>query len=166
LTAPPAPYAPPSPSREAFAGRPYEGEIAYADACLGRVLAAARARAGDRLLVAGTADHGEALGEHGERTHGFFVYGATLRVPLVLAGPGVPRGARRDGPARSVDLLPTLLARMGIERPAGLDGADVLAGPPGREAYAESLYPQTLGWAPLHAFRSGALRLVDAPRPE
>jgi choline-sulfatase len=162
---PHAPYDPPSPQREAFAGRPYEGEVAYADACLGRVLAAARARAGGRLLVAVTADHGEGLGEHGERTHGFFVYGATLRVPLVLAGPGIPSGERRRGVARSVDLLPTLLARLGVPAPSRLDGADLLAARP-NEAYAESLYPQTLGWAPLHAFRVGSLRYVDAPRPE
>lgn len=163
---PHAPYDPPSPQREAFPGRPYEGEIAYADACLARVLEAARARAGDRLLVAVTADHGEGLGEHGETTHGFFVYGSTLRVPLVLAGPGVPAGERRRGVARGVDLLPTLLARAGVPAPAGLDGGDLVAGPRGNEAYAETLYPQAFGWAPLRAFRVGSLRYVDAPRPE
>jgi choline-sulfatase len=162
---PHAPYDPPSPQREAFPGRAYEGEVAYADACFGRVLAAARARAGARLLVAVTADHGEALGEHGERTHGFFVYGATLRVPLVLSGPGIPAGERRRGVARSVDVLPTLLARLGVPAPPRLDGADLL-GARANEAYAESLYPQALGWAPLHAFRLGSLRYIDAPRPE
>jgi choline-sulfatase len=162
---PHAPYDPPPPQRDAFAGRAYEGEVAYADACLGRVLAAARARAGARLLVAVTADHGEGLGEHGERTHGFFVYGATLRVPMVLAGPGIPSGERRRGIARSADLLPTLLARIGVPAPPRLDGVDLLGARP-NEAYAESLYPQTLGWAPLHAFRVGSLRYVDAPRPE
>jgi choline-sulfatase len=162
---PHAPYDPPAPQREAFAGRAYEGEVAYADASLGRVLAAARARAGARLLVAVTADHGEGLGEHGERTHGFFVYGATLRVPLVLAGPGMPSGERRRGVARSVDILPTLLARLGVPTPPRLDGVDLLGARP-NEAYAESLYPQTLGWAPLRALRVGSLRYVDAPRPE
>ncbi len=163
---PHAPYDPPSPYRERFAGRPYEGEIAYADASLARVLAAARERAGDRLIVLVTADHGEGLGDHGERTHGFFIYGATLRVPLILSGAGVPRGERRAGPARSVDILPTLLARVGVAAPPGLPGADLLQGPRPREAYAETLYPQTLGWAPLRAFRSGSLRLIEAPRPE
>ena len=163
---PHAPYDPPPPFRETFAGRPYEGEIAHADAALARVLSAARERARDRLLVVVTADHGEGLGEHGERTHGFFIYGATLRVPLVLAGAGVPRGERRSGPARSVDILPTLLARAGVPAPPGLPGADLLEGPRPREGYAETLYPQTLGWAPLHAFRSGSLRLIEAPRAE
>ncbi|HET9314981.1 MAG TPA: tetratricopeptide repeat protein, partial [Vicinamibacteria bacterium] len=139
---------------------------AYADASLASVLAAARERARDRLVVLVTADHGEGLGEHGELTHGFFVYGATLRVPLILAGAGVPRGERRPGPARSADILPTLLARAGIAAPPGLPGADLLQGPRPREGYAETLYPQTLGWAPLHAFRSGSLRLIEAPRPE
>jgi arylsulfatase A-like enzyme len=162
---PHAPYDPPSPQREAFAGRAYEGEVAYADASFGRVLAAARARAGERLLVAVTADHGEGLGEHGERTHGFFVYGATLRVPLVLAGPGFPPGERRRGIARSADILPTLLARLAVPPPPRLDGVDLLGARP-NEAYAESLYPQTLGWAPLRALRVGSLRYVDAPRPE
>ncbi len=163
---PHAPYDPPPPWRERFPGQPYEGEIAYTDASLARVLQAARERAGDRLLVVATADHGESLGDHGERTHGFFIYGATLRVPLILAGPGVPRGQRRPGPARSADILPTLLARLGIAPPPGLPGADLLQGPRPREGYAETLYPQTLGWAPLRGFRSGSLRYLDAPRPE
>lgn len=163
---PHAPYDPPPPFRERFAGSPYEGEIAYADASLARVLAAARERAGDRLVVLVTADHGEGLGEHGERTHGFFIYGATLRVPLILAGAGVPGGERRPGPARSADILPTLLALAGLAPPPGLPGADLLQGPRPREAYAETVYPRTLGWASLHAFRSGALRFIDAPRAE
>jgi len=163
---PHAPYDPPSPFRERFEGRPYEGEIAYVDASLAPLLAAARERAGDRLVVLVTADHGEGLGDHGERTHGFFVYGATLRVPLILAGAGVPRAEKRAGPARSADILPTLLALAGIAPPAGLPGSDLLRGPRPREAYAETLYPQTLGWAPLRAFRSGSLRLIEAPRPE
>src|SRR6185503_11453752 len=106
-----------SPFREQYPGRPYDGEVAYADHWLGRLVDAARARAGGRLLLAVVADHGEGLGEHGERTHGLFVYQSTLRVPLVLAGPGIPAGERRAGPARTVDLLPTLLARLGVPSP-------------------------------------------------
>ena len=113
-----------------------------------------------------TADHGESLGEHGEPTHGFFVYQPTLRVPLVLAGPGVPRGERRPGPARTADVTPTLLALLGLGVPAGLDGRNLLAGPLPRESYAETLYPASFGWAPLFSYRLGSLKLVDAPRPE
>ena len=162
---PHAPYDPPSPYREQQVGRPYDGEIAAADACLGRVVAAAEARAPGRLVVAATGDHGEALGDHGELTHGFFVYQSTLRVPLILAGPGVPV-ARRTAPARAVDLVPTILARVAVAAPTGLDGADLLGPARGAEAYAETQYPETLGWAGLRALRLGALKYIDAPRPE
>jgi choline-sulfatase len=162
---PHAPYDPPPPQREEHAGRPYDGEIAAADACLGQVMAAARGRAGERLLVAVTGDHGEALGDHGERTHGFFVYQSTLQVPLLMGGPGLERGARRGGLARAADVLPTLLARLGLAAPAGLDGHDLLAAT-SREAYAETEYPQSLGFAPLRSLRVGALKYIDAPRPE
>jgi tetratricopeptide (TPR) repeat protein len=78
----------------------------------------------------------------------------------------VPVGERRPGPARTADLLPTLLGRIGIAPPAGLDGADLFGGPQGRESYAESLYARTFGWAGLRSFRAGGLKLIDAPRPE
>ena len=162
---PHAPYDPPSPYREQQGGRPYDGEIATADACLGRVIAAAEARAPGRLVVAATSDHGEALGDHGELTHGFFVYQSTLRVPLVLAGPGVP-ASRRAAFARAVDIMPTLLARVAVPAPAGLDGGDLLGPTRGAEAYAETQYPETMGWAGLRALRLGALKYIDAPRPE
>jgi choline-sulfatase len=163
---PHAPYAPPSPFREEYAGRPYDGEVAHVDALVGRLLAAAEAAAKSRLLVAFASDHGEALEEHGEATHGFFVYQPTLRIPLVIAGPGVPRSARRPGPARTADIAPTLLAKLGLEVPSGLDGRDLFAGATRRESYAETHYPRTFGWAALFSYRVGALKLVDAPRPE
>ena len=162
---PHAPYDPPSPYREQQAGRPYDGEIAAADACLGRVVAAAEARARGRLIVVVTGDHGEALGDHGEPTHGFFVYQSTLRVPLIIAGAGVP-ASHRTGLARTVDILPTILARVAVSAPGGLDGGDLLGPARGTEAYAETLYPETLGWAGLRALRLGALKYIDAPRPE
>jgi arylsulfatase A-like enzyme/Flp pilus assembly protein TadD len=163
---PHAPYDPPSPWREEFAGRPYEGEVAYADACLGRLLSTAEERTKDRLLIAVLGDHGEGLGEHGERTHGFFVYQSTLRIPLLIAGPGLPRGERRPGPARTADVLPTLLGRLGLPIPAGLDGKDLLAGQAPREMYAETAYPRSFGWAPVHALRVGSLKYIEVPRPE
>lgn len=163
---PHAPYDPPPTLRERFAGRPYEGDVAHADACLAPVLEAAARRAGERLVVAVLADHGEGLDDHGERTHGLFVYESTLRVPFVVAGFGVPRGERRRGLARTADVAPTLLGRLGRPLPAGLDGQDLFAGPPPREAYAESLYPESFGWAPLRALRLGALKYIEAPRPE
>lgn len=144
----------------------YEAEVAQADACFSRLLQAAQRRAGERLLVAVVADHGEGLGEHGESTHGLFVYQSTLRVPLLIAGPGVPRAERRAGLARTSDVAPTLLALLGQAVPAGLDGQDLLAAKAPREAYAESFHPLSFGWSPLRALRVDSLKLVEAPRPE
>src|SRR6185295_8312952 len=79
-----APYAPPSPFAEAHSARPYDGEIAHVDSCVGSLLAAARTASRSPLLTAVVADHGESLGEHDELTHGFFVYQSTLRIPFVL----------------------------------------------------------------------------------
>jgi arylsulfatase A-like enzyme/Tfp pilus assembly protein PilF len=162
---PHAPYDPPSPYREEYAGRLYEGEVAYTDACIGRLLSAAE-KPGRNLVVAALSDHGEGLDDHGEKTHGFFVYQSTLRVPLLLAGSGIPKGERRKGPTRTADVLPTILARVGLPIPEGLDGADLLRGPARGEIYAETLYPVSLGWAPLRAWRAGSLKLIDAPRRE
>ncbi len=157
-----APYAPPAAFRAAHAQQPYDGEVAHLDACVGDLLDAAGAQA----VIAVVADHGEALGEHGEPTHGYFVYQSTLRIPFLVSGPGVPGGQRKSGLARTRDVLPTLLGRLGVAAPAGLDGADLFAGPATAEAYAESLYPATFGWAPLHAFRLGRYKRIEAPRPE
>ena len=88
---PHAPYDPPSPYRERFAGRPYDGEIAFTDAQIGRVLEALRASGRERdTVVMVLADHGEGLGDHGEATHAVLTYQSTMRVPFVVAGPGVP----------------------------------------------------------------------------
>jgi Flp pilus assembly protein TadD len=163
---PHAPYDPPSPHRERLAARPYDGEVAFADECFGRLVNAARRKAGDRLLIAVLGDHGEGLGDHGEKTHGFFVYQPTIRIPMIVAGPGVPSGVRLAGRARTADLLPTLLAAAAIPAPGGLDGVDVIGGPRTRESYAETVYPRTLGWAPLHSLRVGDLKYIGAPRPE
>ena len=163
---PHAPYDPPPPYREKHAGALYDGEVAYTDACVGRLLDAARRRAGAGLVVAVLADHGESLGEHGERTHGFFVYQSTLRIPLIVAGPGVPAGTRVPGIARTADVTPTLLRLLGMEPPPAIDGVDLLAPGRPRESYAETYYPRSLGWSPLHSYRVGSLKLIDAPRPE
>jgi arylsulfatase A-like enzyme len=163
---PHAPYHPPAPYRDEYPERPYEAEVAYADACAGDAIAAAGRAAGDRLVVALLADHGEGRGDHGERTHGFFVYESTLRIPLILAGPGIPAGERRAGLARTVDVLPTLLELLGIPAPSGLEGASLLGRSAAADAYAETILPQTLGWASLHAWRAGSLKYVEAPTPE
>jgi arylsulfatase A-like enzyme/Flp pilus assembly protein TadD len=161
---PHAPYDPPPPYREEYAGRLYDGEVAYADACVGRLVSAADGRGPLVTVVAG--DHGESLGDHGELTHGLFVYQSALRVPMILAGPGLPRGNRHRGPARTADIAPTVLRLLGAQEPTGLDGADLLSASSDPRIYAETLYPQSLGWAALHSLRAGALKYIEAPRPE
>src|SRR5512139_1322212 len=107
---PHAPYDPPEPYRSRFSARPYDGEVAFADAQIG-VLLGRLQQVGQRgqTLVLATSDHGEGLGEHGEPTHGLFIYDSTIRVPLILAGPGVPSGRVVASLARGIDLAPTLL---------------------------------------------------------
>ncbi len=166
---------PPEPWASRFAADPYAGEIAFVDEQLGRLLAGARA-ADPEVLVAVTADHGESLGEHGELTHGYSLYDAALRVPLILAGPGLPEGRTVDGVVGTVDLAPTLLGVAGLAPLAEADGRDLsprwsaagdLAVPEPRAAYAETLATRyEFGWSPLHALRTDEHLYVKAPRPE
>jgi arylsulfatase A-like enzyme/tetratricopeptide (TPR) repeat protein len=166
---PHAPYEPPGDLAARFAGSPYDGEIAFVDRELGRLLDAAQATS---TLVLVTSDHGESLGEHGEATHGVFVYDATLRVPWVMAGPGIPRGRVSPVVARGIDVAPTLLDYAGLRVPPALPGRPLRPAADGREmedapAYAESLFCRlNLGWAALHAWRTARWKLVEAPRPE
>jgi arylsulfatase A-like enzyme/Flp pilus assembly protein TadD len=171
---PHAPYEPPEPHLSRHLGRPYDAEIAYADAELGRLLAAVDAHFPDgRTLVAVTADHGESLGEHGEPTHAFGVYDATQRVPLILAGPGVPEGKAVPELVRLADVPATLLALAGLPALDGGSGASLLpllGGAPETEprvAWVETLATQLdLGWSPLLGVRTAEHKYVRAPRPE
>ena len=169
---PHAPYEPPEPFASRFKGREYEGEVAFADRQLGRLLEGWRAARGRDPIVVVTSDHGEGLGEHGEPTHGLFIYDSTIRVPLVVAGPGVPPGRVPGTLARGIDVAPTLLDLAGVPVPASVEGRSLRAaweGGGGREepAYVESLFGRLgFGWAPLHGWRERGLMFIDAPRPE
>jgi arylsulfatase A-like enzyme/Tfp pilus assembly protein PilF len=170
---PHAPYAPPPPYAAEFAGRGYDGEIAFADAQLGRVLGALRAAGRERdTLVAVLADHGEALGDHGERTHAVLIYEATLRVPFLLAGPGVPEATLVRERVGAVDLLPTVLGLMGVPAPEGLPGRDLrpaIGGgrTPAQPLYAESLFGRlNCRWASLRAWYEGDWKLIEGVEPE
>jgi choline-sulfatase len=166
---PHAPYEPPGELATRFASRPYDGEVAFVDQQLGALLAGIGADA--RTVVLVTADHGESLGEHGEDTHGVFVYEATLRVPWILAGPGIgPRVSSVT--ARGIDVAPTLLDYAGLRPPSAVDGRSLRPAAEGKAmadapAYAESLFARlNLGWAELFAWREGNWKLIEAPRPE
>ena len=151
---------------------PYDNEVAFTDAALGRFFARLR-RAGalDHTLTIVTADHGEALGEHGEMTHTLFAYDTTLRVPLIIAGPGIPI-AVRNAPVAHVDLMPTILDLLGLDLPDGLQGRSLRATPDDVEAPAPPIYFEALtanltrGWAPLTGLVADRWKLIDLPIPE
>jgi arylsulfatase A-like enzyme/Flp pilus assembly protein TadD len=168
------PYEPPEPFATRYREHPYEGEVAFSDDLVGRLDAALLSLGlrEDTLLVV-TSDHGEGLGEHGESVHGFFVYQTTLRVPLVMRGPGIPPGTRLAVTARSVDLVPTLLDFVGVAPAARVSGRDLAPALRGLErpaedaAYAESLLPLIhYGWSDLRSLREGRWKYIQAPRPE
>jgi arylsulfatase A-like enzyme/Flp pilus assembly protein TadD len=166
------PYNPPAPYDAMFPGSPYQGEIAYVDAELGRLLDVLRRRElREECLVVVLSDHGEGLGQHGELTHGLFVYEPTMRVPLVMSGPGLPGGLVVASRVRLVDVVPTVLELLGIPWPGTPDGFSVLPllldGGEGYPSYGESFYPfVSLGWSPLRAVRAGRFTYIEAPTPE
>jgi arylsulfatase A-like enzyme/tetratricopeptide (TPR) repeat protein len=169
---PHAPYAPPSPFRETFAERPYDGEVAFADAQLGRILEALRAAGHERdTVVAVLADHGEGLGEHGETGHGILLYESTLRVPMLMAGPGVPEGRVISEPVGTIDVAPTLLQLLGREA-ADLPGRDLRPALEQKRLPAEGLYSEALfgrlncRWSSLRSLREGEWKLVLGSEPE
>jgi len=167
------PYDAPEPYRSRYASDPYAGEVAYADAALGSFLATLRARhALDRTVVVITSDHGEALGDHGEQTHGLFAYESTLRVPLIMWG-DLFKPSVVSVPARLVDVMPSLLDLVGVAGPSELDGRTLLpliGTPPanGEQAsYFEALNANlTRNWAPLKGVTVNNLKLIDLPLPE
>jgi arylsulfatase A-like enzyme/Tfp pilus assembly protein PilF len=168
------PYAPPEPFRSRYAGAPYDGEIAYADAALGHFVA--RLRAAEALthtLVVIASDHGESLGEHGERTHGLFAYDATLRVPLVMWAGGQIRPAAFNQTMRLVDVAPTMLDLLGAEPLPRVDGRSVRPFIAGEQpfddggSYFEALNANlTRNWAPLTGILRERMKLIDLPVPE
>jgi arylsulfatase A-like enzyme/Tfp pilus assembly protein PilF len=169
---PHAPYTPPSPYREEFKDRPYDGEIAFADAQLGRILDAldATGHRDDTVIVA-MSDHGESLGEHDERTHAMLIYEATLHVPLLMAGAGVPRGQVVTERVGAVDVLPTVLGLLGVPAPAGLAGRDLQAAWKGRlrpePLYSESLFGRlNCRWSSLRGWTTGEWKLVQGAETE
>ncbi len=169
------PYDPPEPYRSVYRAQPYLGEIAFVDSQIGRILEFLETCGQlDRTIIVVIGDHGESLGDHGEPTHGLFIYQSVIHVPFILRAPlSILRGRRVTEPTRSVDVLPTILDTLGLPVPTGLDGVSLLPEmtDPRRhlalDAYAETAYPRShFGWSDLHALRAGRFKLIAAPRPE
>jgi arylsulfatase A-like enzyme/Flp pilus assembly protein TadD len=174
------PYDPPEPYKTKYAADPYDGEIAYADACVGKFLTELRAQnLYDGALIAVMADHGESLGAHGENTHGVFLYDETIHVPLLLKLPGNrSAGKQVETHASLVDVAPTVLRSVGVAVPKEMQGTSLLemipsssaSKPPvelDRPAYAETDYPhRAFGWTVLRALRKGKYLYIRAPQTE
>lgn len=152
---------------------PYDAELAYVDRVVGSFCQALiRSGRWDRSLVILLSDHGESLGEHGEDTHGYFIYQSTLHVPLIVHWPsGAPHDApSADSPAGLVDVAPTILDFLHLPAPPSFVGRSLLQAPtPGNPApvYAESAYSHdAFGWSELRSLRLGKYKYIAAPHPE
>jgi len=168
------PYDPPEPYRSRYVKDLYGGEIAYVDEQVGKILKVIAERSMEpQTLVVLMSDHGESLGEHGEYTHGVFLYDSTMHIPLIFAGPGIPGGREILQQVRSIDVLPSITDLLGL--PAGEKAQGVSLVPALMEGkatrsnycYMETLYPKSqMGWCELRAMRTDQWKLVVAPKPE
>ncbi|HEX6100835.1 MAG TPA: sulfatase-like hydrolase/transferase [Thermoanaerobaculia bacterium] len=165
LYEPHAPYTPPEPHRGQYRDQPYLGEVAATDAMLAGVLGPLLAASPDALVVL-TSDHGEALGDHGEETHGLFAYESTLAVPLVVVDGARPHAVDERW-VRHIDIAPTILERAGIAKPAGMKGLSLFAEGERGHSYFEALSASlNRGWAPLVGVLDGGKKLIELPLPE
>ena len=171
LFEPHAPYG--NPADPAQAAQPvevrYDHEITEADRQAGRLIDALGDRKPETLIVA-AGDHGEAFGEHGEISHSLFTYDITLRVPLILSGPGIAAGRMIADPVSLVDVAATIARAAGAGRfdSDGVDLKEALDGrTPSRALYAESFAPLLdFGWSPLRTIRADGWKYIAAPHPE
>src|SRR5712691_7321599 len=168
------PYRPPAPYSEEYRDRPYDGEIAFADAQVGRLIEFLKNKGLYRnTLIILSGDHGESLGEHGEKTHGFFIYNATLHVPLIVHLPGGMHAKTVANLVNLADLMPTVLAALNIQIPAQVQGQSLLPLMSTNEAVdARSLYAETFlprlhfNWSELRGVETENYHFIDAPKPE
>jgi tetratricopeptide (TPR) repeat protein len=149
----------------------YTAELAYVDRVLGDFLAFLEERQLlAKTLIVFASDHGEGLGEHGESTHGYFIYQSTLHVPLIVHWPAgsrrIPRD-RVDEPASLLDVAPTILEAIGVPRPGEMRGHSLMGAGAGEEVYSESVYARNhFGCATLRSLRAGSYKYIEAPKPE
>jgi len=183
------PYHPPEPYSREYAAQPYDGEIAFADEQVGRLLRFLKEKGiYQNTVIVLCGDHGESLGEHGEKTHGFFIYNATMHVPLIIQLPDnrlpenrLPENAAARTVADSVslvDLMPTVLGAVGLEIPSQVQGRSLLPelraesdrdNQAGRDRvlYGETFLPRIhFNWSELRGSENIKYHFIDAPRPE
>jgi len=168
------PYRPPEPYSREYTAHPYDGEIAFADEQVGRLLRFLKEKVlYQNTLILLTGDHGESLGEHGEKTHGFFVYNATVHVPLIIRLPEKTAARTVSDLVSLVDLMPTVLAALGLEIPSQVQGRSLLPELRGEDAdrardlYSETFLPRLhFNWSELRATENTKYHFIDAPKPE
>lgn len=177
------PYSPPEPYQTRYQAEPYDGEIAYTDSVVGRLITGLRTRGlFDSALLAVMADHGEAFGEHGENHHGIFLYDETIHVPLLFKLPGQHSSRKVETRVGLVDVAPTILQAAHLPVPPVMQGESLLsfmkldqagaASQPDdsnlqRSVYAESAYGHlSFGWSKLQAWRTGKYLYIEAPERE
>jgi arylsulfatase A-like enzyme/Tfp pilus assembly protein PilF len=172
---PHTPYRPPEPFATRYKGHPYNGEIAFMDSQVARVVAQLKSLGlYDRTVIVVMGDHGESLGDHGEAAHGFFIYSSVTHVPFMIRAPyDLMRDRKVADPVRSVDVMPTVLDLLGVPTPKEVTGSSLVSLMTGAaaelnlDAYSESMYPlHHYGWSDLRALRAGRYKVIDAPRPE
>jgi arylsulfatase A-like enzyme/Tfp pilus assembly protein PilF len=175
---PHTPYEPPEPYKTQYEGQEYglyDGEIAYADSLIGRVLESLGEKGLlEKTVVVVVGDHGESLGEHHESAHGFFIYDATVSVPMIIRIPSAElRGKTVAAQVQNIDLMPTLCEILGLPVPRTVQGQSLLPLVAGRkperdrEAYSESYYPRYhYGWSELKSLRTSRYKFIQAPRSE
>jgi arylsulfatase A-like enzyme/Flp pilus assembly protein TadD len=165
------PYDPPEPYRTEYSGQPYDGEIAYMDQSIGKLLdKLLHLGIADRTIIILTSDHGEGLGEHNELSHSTFLYNTTQHVPFFIR---LPDAEKREisGIVRQIDLAPTALDLLGVEPPKEMQGLSLIPMMNGkkekRAAYSESAFAKLhYGWAPLESITTGEYKYIHAPKPE
>ena len=171
---PHSPYDPPEPFKGQYAGRPYDGEIAWTDSLVGRLLDALKQLDLTRkTVIVVMADHGESLGEHGEHGHGYFVYEQVTHIPLILATPySHTHGRVVASVVRSIDVAPTVLELLGFAGTLPGTGSSLVpvlsgAGSEPGDGYSESYYARFhYGWSELRAVRTKRWHFIEAPKAE
>ncbi len=166
------PYAPPEPFKTQYRDNLYAGEVSYVDFALGRLFSFLQETSQEKsTVIVFTGDHGEALGEHGEMTHGYFAYNSTLWIPLIIYHPRTKPGQVNQNVCHA-DIFPTVCEILSLPTPAHVQGFSLVPAIKGKSLPCRAIYFESLtafcnrGWAPLRGFIAGHRKFIDLPIPE